>query len=214
MTMTEPLIETKYGTAAFSRKVNDGDYGHTEASLYVPFVYDAADDAGNQERIANAFLEAKCHVYNELHIPFSQSPEGLVQEIQGAFPGATVAKATPAPQAAPQLTPQGREYFPDDEYVAPPQPQPQSQGGGGGIKIFKRLKTAEFPDGVPNPDWLQRQIDFANKQNEANETEFWDNRADLPKFGGNRSAKSPWFKGKNNKDVAVWPPKGHPDSGS
>lgn len=36
--------------------------------------------------------------------------------------------------------------------------------------------------------------------------DLWDNRSDLPQFGGKRNAKSPWFKGADSGE-GIWPPK-------
>jgi hypothetical protein len=190
---TTPTLEVKYGTVHYGRTVNDGNYGKTEAAVFVPFVYN--DEGDNDAAIQAAFVTAKLIVCDELGLKSKVDDTGVVREdeaianVTAAFPGTTVAPA------------------------APQQPAPQASYGGGApsggtspYKVFKRI-TDENGEKIGNPPWFEAQVQAANAKQGANETEFWDNRARLPEFGGDGNPKAPWFKGKNNGDVAVWPPR-------
>jgi hypothetical protein len=192
-----PTLEQKYGTVSFSRKVNDGDYGHTEAAVFMPFPY-SGEKALDDLAIEQAFETAKVMVYEELGITTERAPSGVVTEakavanVQAAFPGATVAPQAPA-------APQG------------PPSAPQAPASGGGdrspYKVYKRITDPDTGEKMGNPPWFDEQVRAANAKAGANEVEFWDNRDRLPQFGGNGNPNAPWFKGKNNGDVAVWPPR-------
>lgn len=108
----------------------------------------------------------------------------VASEIAGVYLSTLelISDQAPAPQAAP----------------AAPAPAPQQVGGTVTIK-----NPGNAPAGEPDfPEWLPTE---AAKQGVSGEV--WDNRKDLPKFGGDRNPRSPWFKAVNGGD-GIWPPKG------
>ena len=64
----------------------------------------------------------------------------------------------------------------------------------------RRIKKLNESLGIP--DWFDSVV---------GSVEVWDNRSDLPKFGGSRNPRSPWFKAVDGGD-GFWPPKGHADA--
>jgi hypothetical protein len=69
---------------------------------------------------------------------------------------------------------------------------PAASGWG---KIIKPMAEA--------PPWLASQ--FAASGCYPGE-DLWDNRKDLPEFGGKRNPKGPWFKGADSGE-GIWPPR-------
>lgn len=90
-----------------------------------------------------------------------------------------------------------------DPVVSKPQgggaTQPAPSQGGGGVTIKNPGKA---PAGEPDvPEWLASQAAAAGVSGPV-----WDNRADLPQFGGDRNPKSPWFKAVDG-GAGIWPPR-------
>ena len=197
MSNESETLETKYGHAHFKRTMDDGNYGKTEASIMVPFVYDPSgtDEAAQNNELAMkiAYIEAKTAVYKEMQIETKVLDDGTVIELlQANFKGSTVE--------------------PTQSTTSAPAQQRSTSGGGGGrstIKVYKRLVVNG--EKVPNPDWLVDQIKAAEGTDKAikmvnGSYELWDNRGKHPDFGGDGNPKAPWFKDKNG-DGAIWPPR-------
>lgn len=109
----------------------------------------------------------------------------VASEIAGVYLSTLelITSEAPAPQAAPAQPSQSTT--------------PQSTGGTVTIK-----NPGNAPDGEPaEPAWLQ-----AEAASKGISGEVWDNRKDLPRFGGERNPKSPWFKAVNGGD-GIWPPR-------
>lgn len=83
----------------------------------------------------------------------------------------------------------------------PAQVAPPAGGGAATPSGYVKIKNpGNAPEGEPAvPDWL------APAAAAEGVTEVWDNRKDLPQFGGDRNPKSPWFKAPNG--TGIWPPR-------
>lgn len=90
----------------------------------------------------------------------------------------------------------------DESLVTPPVAAPlhTAVSDGGGTVTIKNPGKA--PQGEPDiPDWLPAEAAKAGVSGAV-----WDNRADLPQFGGDRNPKSPWFKAVEG-GAGIWPPR-------
>ena len=111
--MTEALPELALlkGTASFTRKITDGNYGGTEAFIAIQFDIDPS--AGGEALIASArtaFTQAKAIVFEQLGIDHTLDESGVVVEIaRRAFPGSVVEAAPQAAAAAPATSGTGAE---------------------------------------------------------------------------------------------------------
>jgi hypothetical protein len=218
MTAVEAVAETKYGHVQFKRVIDDGNYGKLEASVMVPYEVDFADDAVTEVRQNIAFIQAKLGIYKQLGIDTESLEDGTIIEIVKAkFAGSTV-------------EPTGRSTSANAGSRSAP-PNGPSGGGNGSVKVkvFSRIKDPRGgvdergkPNVIGNPSWLVSEIESLEASGKVfgrkdGYIELWDNRGDLPQFGGDRNPKMPFFKEKNdakakNECLGVWPPKGSPES--
>lgn len=179
------VIENHKISVSFSRKLNDGNYGGTEATAWVQGDIDPT--VGPSERsmaLANLFTAAKAAVLDELGIAWSCDDEGIVRET------ATPYVSTQHAQAA-----VGRVLGGTPE-----------QGGGdnGGIRVMNQGKPEASSD--PLPQWL---IDECKR---LGITAVWDKRGSRqgqqPYFTEAIARGSEGQgHGKDGAAKAFWPPK-------
>jgi hypothetical protein len=219
----ETAVETKYGHVQFKRVIDDGNYGKLEASVMVPYEVDFADDAVTEVRQNIAFIQAKLGIYKQLQIDTESLEDGTIIEIVKAkFAGSTV-EPTNGRSTSPGQYSENRSTQSNGGSSGRP-----SQGGTK-IKVFSRIKDPRGgvdergkPNVIGNPSWLVSEIESLEASGKVfgrkdGCIELWDNRGDLPQFGGDRNPKMPFFKEKNdakakNECLGVWPPKGSPES--
>lgn len=125
-------IKTLTGTAYYSKKLNDGNYGSDEAGIHVQFDIDPEwSDELILSAARDAFVKAKATVYEQLGIKFSVTDEGVVAEaldaspaalavVKEVFPGATVESVpeAAAPADGPWYGKRGRS--PSDKATGQP----------------------------------------------------------------------------------------------
>lgn len=194
--MADEIFENKLGTVGFTAKRNRGQYQSDEVSIYLPFEF-TTDGTELDLRIRNAFAEAKSQVYEQIGAEATIDVNGVVSE---------AAQATADAFGGEVVHPANRASL---DAAAP------RNSGGSGFKVWKRILDPDRvgdvdergnPIKLANPPWFAAQVAKANERNGTNETEFWDNRGNLPQYGGTGSPKAAWFVGKENREVKVWPP--------
>lgn len=188
--------EVKLGNAGYTRKralpKDPALYGSDgeEATVYVPWVFEADDKDGNEERAIEALNYAKVIVLAGLGLENTINQAGVVMEVLSEFGGAVA-----APDNTAQNT-RNNNTRSADEYVDHGAPENQGAASGGGMKVRSPMQ------GQPLPDYLPPECPSCGG------SEAWDNRKDLPEFGGTRNAKSPHFKCVNKQcGEGFWPPK-------
>lgn len=154
--MTE-AIATLTGTAQFSRKVSDGNYGSAEAGIFVQFEIDPNDTEATTVNARDAFFQAKGAVFDQLDIAYDVREGGYVMELldrklgplTDVTPGAT-AVSTPSTASSGRGTP-------PPSYVPPAPPngdRPQSCANCGGADFYDNRAKKASGDYKPNaPDY-------------------------------------------------------------
>lgn len=147
------LVKPLVGTAHFSKKVSDGNYGSEEAGFFVQFDYaPGAPDTEIASLAADALAVAKRTTVQSLGATSQVlgAPTAPVDAVLGAFPGAHV-EAPPFPVAT-APTPQAYAPAPSAP-AAPSGGQPASCNKCGGTAFFdNRAKKAagEYKPNAPD----------------------------------------------------------------
>lgn len=176
-----PAVTTHKVSVTFERKVTDGNYGSTAATVWVQGDYPA--EATPQDvaiAAANLFSAAKSAVLDELGIEWSLDEQGMVRE-----------KITPFVSAA-QATAAVNRAMPGTTFT----------NASGGIRVMNAGKEGVSTE--PLPDWLVSQC------RDSGITGVWDQRhtatGNQPHF---REAvpRGATGHGKDGQPKGFWPPK-------
>lgn len=170
-------------TFAYARKLNDGNYGSEEASVYITeFVPEDAENilkwvVDNAEHFIDT---AKAEVWNALGVEFAYDEQGHPHVTK---PAPAAPPAMPAPAPAPQA--------PTQQFQPPPIGQPQQQG------------RRDNPT-VAQPGYYADPPSFCK---ECGNRDFFDNRSDVDQRISQGKRIGPDFKCKNRDcGKGVWRP--------
>lgn len=188
------LVTTTTGTAHFEMKVpGKVEYSNQVAGVYIPFEAPVADREATEANARTALETAKQLVFEAL---------GVEYEVSYDDNGVERAVALLEDTFGPDVVVMREDRKGGGE---------SSRGEGsdlGPLTIRKALNNN-------HPDWLLSQWQAGVKAGKIAEddTELWDNRKFLQRFGGKGKNSGPWYKTVKG-EVPIWPPRNHPDAAS
>lgn len=173
-------LENFKGTFGYAKKVNDGNYGSDEYSIFVQF--DFAPDADVEEFLTaarEAAFSAKSIVFEQAGLKGEIDASGVLHQVLETFPGATavplVVEGASVEVVETTATPTVGPNPPHDPAVLKTLPKGPD-------------KTAKYKE---NSAWAEARFAVAPK-------EFWDNREDK------RYPDSHDYAHKTHKGVGFW----------